>query len=150
MKFTFKLEKLLNHKKVLEDIARRDFFEAQNKLDKEISKLEAHRNDLKEAYVSKFITHRKGGSVSSDLKSIEEYMEGKKILIQRQENIILGLRQIVEEKRKRLIEAAQQHKIYDKLKEKKRHDFTDAQRKKEIKTMDELVVTYAKRSKGYE
>ncbi len=150
MKFKFGLEKLLGHKKVLEDVARRDFFEAQHKLDVEIAKGNGYRDELKEAYVSKFIAHRKGGAVSSDLKAIDEFMDGKKIMIQRQDQVISGLQKIVEEKRIRLVEAAQQHKIYDKLKNKKKAEFLDIQKKKDYKNMDELVVTFAKRGKGYE
>lgn len=150
MKFKFSLEKLLGHKKILEDIARRDYVDAQKKVDLEISKLSQFRDDLTQAYKQKFVVQNNGGAIGEALKSINEFMEGKKIEIKNQEIIIQGLQKISEEKRIRLVSAAQDHKVYEKLKEKKLIDFKTILKKKDKKNIDELVVTFAKRGKEYE
>ncbi len=147
MKFKFSFEKLLGHKKVLEDVARRDFVEAQNKLEREVARVNMFRNELDNAYKHRFKTQQSGGLVAAEIKSINEFMDGKKIEIEKQDQIIVGFEKIVEEKRKRLVEAAQDHKTYEKLKEKKHLDFKTMVKKKETKSLDELIVTYAKRGR---
>ena len=138
MKFKFALEKVLKHKKILEDQAKREFGEISKILQEQeefLAKLEA---DLQTSYQNKFEVQKIGGNISAYLDFFYNYYISQKKLIENQNQIITGLKKILEEKREFLIHAAREHKTFTMLKEKKRQEFRKELKKREQKHLDEL------------
>jgi flagellar FliJ protein len=140
MKFKFQLEKVLDHKKILEDQAKKDFGEVSKKLrdqEKYLVDLEA---DLTTAYQNKFQVQQMGGSIASYLDFFHHYYISQKKMIENQKKIIMGLAKILEEKRLFLVQAAREHKTFVMLKEKKIIDFKKEVKKRDQKRIDEMNI----------
>ena len=105
MKFKFKLDKVLNHRKNLEDVAQRDFQEAQANLNFEIQKLSQMQEAVRMARLEAFKFQSDGGKSSSHLNQVHDYMVGqdlrmerKKKKIKENENLVENLREILRAK----------------------------------------------------
>ena len=139
-KFRFQLEKVLRHKKILEEQAKRDFSEIKAKLDQQRNFLNDLESDLKKSYNDKYLVTKMGGEIAEYLGYFNEFNTAQKKLIDQQKRIVDGLEKIVEEKRLRLVEAAREHKTFIKLKEKKKEEFKKEINKKEQKRIDEMNI----------
>lgn len=142
MKFKFTYQRLLEHYELQEQIARRDFNDSVNTLDKqkEIQKkmykeLDGAVDQIYEARTSP------AGTSPSLLLHLDQFVDGQKVRLERQREVIINHTQIVEQKQEILIAAAQQTKTLEKLKEKRRMEFKKLQKKMDAKATDELVVT---------
>src|SRR3989344_6801372 len=113
MKFKFHLEKVLNHKKILEDQAKKDFGEISKKLRDQEQFLKNIEADLTTAYQNKFQVQLTGGVIASYLEFFHNYYISQKKLIENQKKIIQGLTKILEEKRLFLVQAAREHKTFN-------------------------------------
>ena len=140
----------MSHKKIQEDVARRDYSESQDKLTFEKNKLKNMQEILQNAYLRSHSLHSAGGAISTDLVAIDCYVDGQRKVIESQRSIINGLNAITEDKREILIEAAKECKVFNKLKEKKFKEHKKLEKKLEIKQIDELNVMYSKRGRAYE
>jgi flagellar FliJ protein len=140
MKFKFQLEKVLNHKKILEDQAKKDFGEVSKKLRDQEKYLENLETDLSKAYQNKFELQLMGGNISSYLDFFHQYYISQKQMIENQKKIVAGLTKILEEKRLFLVHAAREHKTFTMLKEKKILEFKKEKNKKEQKRIDEMNI----------
>lgn len=140
MKFKFQLEKVLNHKKILEDQAKKDFGEISKKLREQQQYLANLETDLTSAYQNKFKVQQAGGSIASYLEFFHNYYISQKKMIENQKKIIDGLVKIVEEKRQFLVQAAREHKTFTMLKDKKIIEFKRALNKREQKRIDEMNI----------
>jgi flagellar FliJ protein len=138
MKFKFKLEKVLQHKHILEKQAQRDFSEMQKKLDEQLNLLKSLEDSLKNTYNERQTIILAGGSVSANLDFVQKAYDGYRYMIENQKKIIIGLEKIVEEKRLRLVEATKDRKVFEKLKEKKKDEFIKDKKRKDQKTTDEI------------
>jgi len=105
MKFKFKLDKVLNHRKNLEDVAQRDFQEAQANLNFEIQKLSQMQEAVRMARLEAFKFQSDGGKSSSHLNQVHDYMVGQDLRMERQkekikenENLVENLREILRAK----------------------------------------------------
>jgi flagellar FliJ protein len=141
MKFKFSYESLLEHRKLEEEIARRDFYEAQNNLDEQ-------KAIYKELYTRLHEIEKESSQMQAapiipieELRERDEFMIGQKIKIQRQRDLVINFTTIAEGKQEILINAAKERKILDKLKEKQKLEFKKALAKKEAKQTDEVIVT---------
>jgi flagellar FliJ protein len=138
MKFKFKLEKVLQHKHILEKQAQRDFSEMQKKLDEQLNLLKSLEDSLKNTYNERQTIILAGGSVSANLDFVQKAYDGYRYMIENQKKIIIGLEKIVEEKRLRLVEATKDRKVFEKLKEKKEDEFIKDKKRKDQKITDEI------------
>lgn len=149
MKFHFSYESLLVHRKLEEEVARRDFYEAQSNLEEQKSiykdlytrlhEIEAESSEMQAAT---------NGVPIQDLIERDDFIAGQKIKIQRQRDVVINHTTIAEGKQEILISAAKERKILDKLKEKQLAGFKKAMAKKEAKQTDEVVVTRFKSRGG--
>lgn len=139
-KFKYAFEKILRHKKLSEEQARRDFGEVQMKLAEQQAFLNNLEIDLKNSYNDKHKLQTRGGMVASSLLFFDDYYKLQIKMIENQKTIILGLKRILEEKRLRLVETAKEHKTFEKLKEKKKLEFKKEQNKIEQANIDEMNI----------
>lgn len=138
MKFKFKLEKVLQHRKIQEDLAQKDFQEAVAKLNIEKDNLEKMLNDVFQARQRAFEIQTGGGIAGSGLSQVHDFMMGQDIRMERQRKKIQYQETIVEELREILRQKAQEFKIIEELKEKKREQFKVEKNKLEIKRADDI------------
>ena len=141
MKFEFSFEKLLEHKKTLEDIARRNWAEKQGELDKGLKKLEDMFGQIDESRQRALTLGTNGGATGPALVQIDEFINGQKIRIERHRASLRELMAEVERLHELLVEAAKERKTLEKLKERRLEEFKKLQKKREAKEIDELVTT---------
>lgn len=141
MKFKFPLQKVLDHRQTLEDLAQREFREAEAALRAEEARLRAMHDELHE---SRLEAGRVQGAGRADaperLKQIHEFGVLQKLRIQRQTAKVGEAEKVVEEKREILRQKAIDLKMMERLKERRREDFLQEQRRREMKEMDEIAV----------
>lgn len=141
MKFTFAFEKLLEHKRQLEQVARRNWLEAQAKVDESMRKLDEMYTQIDDGRKRISDLQIKGGAHLGSLVQISEFILGQKIRIERHR---LDLRELLieaERLQEIVVEAAREKKTLDKLKERRFEEYKRLRKKIELKQMDELVVT---------
>lgn len=145
MKFKFRLERVMSHKRTERDLAHRDFIEAQRNYDAGRAKLEKMYEEISEAkrYESSMVVS--GGAPAEALKWSAFFLEGQKYRIENQKKINRLLVAEVERKQEILIERARELKTFEKLKEKQAERFKLSQKRQDMKTVDEIVVTSAAR-----
>lgn len=137
-KFKFKLQKILQHRKTLEDIAQRDLEEAAAEL--------RQRETLLTQYVQSIVSARDeasrmqqlGGSLGAGLMQIDGFIKGQEVRIQRQKEQIKEQASLVENLREILRQKAIDYKIMEELREKKKKEFFEEQEKLEQKEIDDL------------
>jgi len=140
MKFKFPLQKVLNHRKVLEDMAQKVFQEtlmALNDLKAKLVELEAATH---EAHQRMGVLQKQGGMQGPALSQINDFIRNQKILIQMQNVKIFNQDKLVEEKRDLLRAAAVETKIISKFKEKKFEEYKHERDTDDQKEMDEQSI----------
>ena len=140
MKFKFSLEKVLSHRKIKEDIAKKEFQEIVHSLYLEQELLKT----MKELKISaRGDAHRRindGGNQGNHVLQIYDFIKGQDLRIERQTTKVKELEKLVELKQEILRSAAMDVKIKEKLKEKKKNEFLFEMNKQEQKEVDELNV----------
>lgn len=140
--FKFGYQKLLELYSLQEDVARRDFMESQQKLESEKGLLQSMYSLCDRAIEeSHELRNLVEGAPVARLVKIDEFLDGQKIKIERQSEVIANHTRIVEQKQDILIAAAKERKILERLKEKKKEEYRKAEAKKDAKFTDEIVVT---------
>ncbi|MDZ4677635.1 MAG: flagellar export protein FliJ [Oligoflexia bacterium] len=146
MKFKFSYEKLEEYYKQQEQIASRDYNESMAHLDNEKQR---YQNMFEELDVAAedgaALRARPEGAPIARLVQIDDYIDGQKINIARQREIVINHTHIVEQKQEILIAATKESKTYEKLRENQFTAFKQKLKKHEAKVNDELVVTRFRR-----
>ncbi len=146
MKFKFAYENVMKNKKNGRDVAYRNFAEADADLRQQQNALSgyveavAQSRDFNQELAERGVL---GRDQLEALKWTQEFLEGQKIKIARQQNVVQDQNLLVEQKIELLSEAAKEFKIFEKLKERMKEKFKKAQKKHELKAMDEMVVMRA-------
>lgn len=145
MKFKFSLEKILRHRNLQVDIARRDFMEAQNNLNKALQirddmiavkeKNKLHRSELVTA----------NGNWQDQVQQINLYLTGQDLRIAQQNESLKLLEKEVESYREILRKALTEAKMMERLKDKKKSEFVKTFNENERKELDEIsTLRYAR------
>ncbi|HEY8269492.1 MAG TPA: flagellar export protein FliJ [Pseudobdellovibrionaceae bacterium] len=140
MKFKFPLQKVLDHRKIKEDLAQKDFHDVLNELQILQKKLQELEVALHEAHVRSGSLQSQGGTQGPALSQINEFQKNQKILIQLQKTKILAQEKVVEGKRELLLQAAVETKTINKFKEKKFNEYREEREADEQKEMDEQNI----------
>ena len=140
MKYQFSLESVLKHRKNIEVIAQREFFEAQSAVEKGLSELSGLYDIVEMARQSISEIQTKGGRCSEVLQKYEVMIEGMRIRIETKRKEVRELIKISDEKREILIEAAKEFKVLEKLKEKEFEKVKKIEKTKEVKRADDIVT----------
>jgi flagellar FliJ protein len=147
MKFEFAFDSLLNHKRTLEDVARRDWAAAQRRVDDATEELNRFYDQVEDARQRANRIEIEGGRRSPDLVMIDEFLIGQKVRIERQRAMIRDLMQEAERLQELLVQAAKERRTLEKLKEKRHEEYKKIRKKMEMKTVDDLVtMRFAKQS----
>ena len=138
MRFRFTLETLRKHRKTLEDVARRELFQAQFALEEQRRVLKDLQDSVTKARQrSHEITLQETFQVEG-LRQIDDFIFGQEEKIASQRLILRESLQLVEECTEALLAASIDYKIIDKLKEKKWMAFREELKSNEAKNLDEL------------
>lgn len=144
MKFKFRMQKVLEHRKTLEDIAKSDFEKSQQVLNSEIEKLQKMIDDKRHSRVVAYDTQISDKSTGAEKKFIltqaEDFQKLQDIRIERQKQAVQIAEKEVEAKREILKNKAIDYKIIDKFKENKKEQFKEEVKKKEQSEVDEIVT----------
>lgn len=145
MKFSFSYQKLLDHRKTVEEVARKEYMVARAAVDAAEDELRGMYNDIAESRRRAGRLEVQGGAQGPSLSLISEFIDGQKVRIERQRLKIRELLAVAEQKQDILVEAAREHKTLQKLKERRLKEFKRLVKKKELKEIDEIVTTRFKR-----
>lgn len=140
MKFKFSLQKVLEHRKVVEDLAQKSFQEAVTRFNEQVVLLDQMINAKSAAHQSAGTLTSQGGTQGPALSQIHEFLRGQEIRIQRQRQYVEEAEKLVEEKREVLRQAALEYKIMEKMREKKFEDYKQDRLAREQKEMDEQNI----------
>lgn len=145
MAFVFPFEGLLKHRKRLEEVAKKEFFLAQSKVDEILNEINKMYERIDEVRAEISNTQQIGGKGSSKIVQLEDFIKGQNIKIKNARHAARELMQIAEEKREVLVEKVKEFKMIDKIKEKRKDEYKVARRKKEQKEIDDILIMRAKR-----
>ena len=140
MKFKFTLQKVLEHRKVLENIVQKTFQDAVGVLNDLQNKLNEMETQSDDARVRAFTLQSEGGNAGASLSQINDFLKNHKVLMQMQLSKIQAQEKVVEEKRDLLRQAAVDTKVIATFKEKKFEEFKAKMDSDEQKEMDEQSV----------
>lgn len=141
MKFSFAFDRLLEHKRQLEHMARRNWLEAQAKVDESLRKLEQMYLQIDEARNRSSTLQIQGGQHAGALSQINDFIAGQKIRIERHRLEMRELMSEAERLQEILVEAAKEKKTLDRLRERRLEEYKLRRKKMELKAVDELTVT---------
>ena len=137
MNFNFRLERVLNFKETVEELKKAEYGSTQRKLNQEEDKLNSynqHKSDIKdEKNLSASKTN--GGN----LAMYSNYITDLDKKIKSQEEIVSNTRIELEEAKEEMIEAVQDKKAFEKLKEREYEKYLYQIKKQEEKQMDTIV-----------
>lgn len=140
MAFRFGLEAVLKHRGRLEDVARREFMEAQNAVDECLRAIEAMYKRLDEVREEIAQAQKSGSSEKiQEILDMETFIKGQNIRIETLRLHARELLSIAETKQEALVEAAREKKILVKLKEKRQKDYRERKDRIEAKELDDMT-----------
>ncbi|WII72393.1 flagellar export protein FliJ [Bdellovibrio sp. 22V] len=140
MKFKFPLQKVLEHRKIKENLAQKDFQEVVTQLNQETEVLEKMHDQVTQAHSQAGSFASQGGAQGPALSQIHEFLKGQEIRIQRQKQKVQEIEKLVEAKREILRQAALEYKIMEKMRENKFEEYRLERLSNEQKEMDEQSI----------
>lgn len=149
MAFRFGLNTVLKHRQRMEDVAQREFAEAQAAVDECLRTIEAMYQRMDEVREEIQAAQQKGdGHHLQQIHDMETFLSGQKVRIDRLRLKARELLVIAEEKQEILIEAAREKKILAKLKDKRFAEYKERLSRLENKEMDDLTNMRTARRKA--
>ncbi|HWU43764.1 MAG TPA: flagellar export protein FliJ [Bdellovibrio sp.] len=140
MKFAFPLQKVLEHRKILENLAQKDFQEAEAAFSQQQVLLQKLKQAVQEAYAQAGQLSQKGGAQGPALSQIDEFIRDQKIRITTQTQKVQDAEKLVESKREVLRQAALDYKIIEKMRENRLEAYKAELLSQERKEMDEQAI----------
>ncbi|MCU0575350.1 MAG: flagellar export protein FliJ [Desulfobacterota bacterium] len=142
MAFHYKFETLLNVRKIQENMAQQAFSHAQRHL----AALAAMKEQVmarKEVLRAEMMTRMKGGLSSCEVKSYSDYLHHLDGGIERINENMEKAQRLLDERREELLKAKRAYKAILRLKEIHQARHEEAERKKEMKFLDEIAIMNA-------
>lgn len=140
MKFKFPLQKVMQHRKTLEDLAQRDFQQAQAELNHQLEILQQMQDSVLQARDAAFRQQSEGGRAGPVLTQVHEFLKGQDIRIERQRTRIQECESLVENLREILRQKAIDYKIIEELREKRFKEFKIERNKRDQKRADDISL----------
>lgn len=138
------MQKVLEHRKTLEDIAKSEFEDAVHKLNTEIEKLQKMVDDKKQSRYVTYDYQVSDKSSGTEKKFIfsqaNDFLKLQDIRIEKQKLAVQSAEKEVESKREILKNKAIDYKIIEKFKENKKEQFKEELKRKEQTENDEIVT----------
>lgn len=137
--YQFKLESLLNHKKILEEILQKELAVLNNSLLQEKGKMQSYKEE--NIYITADLENnqKQGITISRNLLYFD-YIKQLSEKIDKKRNTIHEIENSASMKRIDLIEAVKKRKILDKLKEKGLESYVTRLNKKEQDFLNEVAI----------
>lgn len=137
MKFNFRLERVLNYKKTVEDLKKNQYGSVKQRLNREENKLDSfikHKKNLLNEKDSTIVKTRVGNLVlyNNYIKDINEKIENQK-------EIVSQVEKELQIKRAEMIDAIKEKKMLEKLKENEYEKYLYELKKEEEKLNDTIV-----------
>jgi flagellar FliJ protein len=141
MAFKFGLNTVLKHRKRIEDVAQREFSEAQADVDRCLSEIEAMYLRIDEVRDEVSQAEQEGSAPSvMRVQEMNVFIEGQKIRIEHLRLKARELLQTAELKHEALIVAAKDRKVLAKLKEKRFEQYRSWLQQIEAKELDDMTM----------
>ncbi|KYG66201.1 flagellar export protein FliJ [Bdellovibrio bacteriovorus] len=140
MKFKFPLQKVLEHRKLTENLKQKDFQEATMYLNQENAKLNSMIQQKTMAHESAGQLVKQGGSQGPALTQVHEFLKGQEVLIEKQKMKVQEAEKLVESRREILKQAAQEYKIIEKMRENQFEEYRQKRLQDDQKEMDEQSI----------
>ena len=151
MKFKFGLEKVLNHRQILEDLAQRDYQEALAILNQKKDELEKMVLRILQARVEIHqLEVQSGFDMIERVKQIQNFIKLQDIRIERQHASVQESEKLVEARQEILRQKAMDKKILERLKAKKKTDHQSNERRLAQDETDEMVSMRFNKREGKE
>lgn len=137
-KFNFRFDTILSTKEKIED-------DKKNKLGISMKKLAIQREHLDKLFQKKNdiivqIDHKSQNKVKiRELRNLYTNLDRIQTIINNQTNVVMEQESETQNRRKDLLEASKQKKVFEKLKEKDFEEFKYSQLKNEIALTDEII-----------
>lgn len=141
IKFNFNLQKVLDHRVIKMDLARKDYLEAQAFLAAEQKILEEMIEVKRRSLAERSSQAGQTTGWQASVNQINIFLAGQDLRIANQNERLLKIEKVVESRREILKDALTEVKIMERLKEKKKADFLQDVRDKEAKELDEIAST---------
>lgn len=149
MTFKFSFESLLKHRRRLEDEARREYLEAQARVDEKLAEIRRMYDQVDQTRQTiHSIEEMCGKGDVTRISGGHEFIQGQAIRIERERKVVRELISVAEEKQAYLVEVARETKVLEKLKEKRWEKYKADRRRKEALRLDEMITMRFKRSQG--
>lgn len=140
MKFKFSLDKVLNHRRIQVDIAKKNFISSQNKYLEAIYSRDQMIIEKENSIKSRSELVNQKTNWQLNVHQINQYLIGQDLRIERQNESLKILEKEVESYREILLKAQREAKIIDKLKENKKNEFIKNYYENENKELDEIAT----------
>lgn len=141
MKFKFQMQKVLDHRQIKMDLARKDYLEAQAFLADEQKKLQEMIEVKNHSLTQRSSLAGQTTGWQEQVNQINHFLTLQDLRIAQQNERLLKIEKVVESRREILKDALTEVKIMERLKEKKKADFLQEVREKEAKELDEIAST---------
>jgi len=120
--FRFRLERVLQVRRLQEDLQREALWEVQRNLDDAREHLAALQREFA-SYMKRLRSCRSGKVEAYRVLSYERYVDYLHVAIERQRKLVEGLEAQLEERRRALQEAVRRRKVLESLKERREEDY---------------------------
>lgn len=147
MKFKFKLDTLLKYNSRLEEIKKIEYSKALAQVEEVRQEIEQLIVKSKQARQNISLIEAKGGNIGSEINLQSDLILSIKKKIEIKKEQLQQLTINLEDKREQLTVAAQESRKIEKLKEKQLAEYKKIIKNKELKSIDELVITKFNRNK---
>lgn len=138
MKFKFPLQKVLDHREIKMDLARKEYLDAQAFQLEEQKKLQDMIDVKNKSLAQRASLASQTTGWQEQVNQINFFLAGQDLRIAQQNERLLKIEKVVESRREILKDALTEVKIMERLKEKKKADFLQEVRQKEAKELDEI------------
>lgn len=139
-KFRFPLQKVLQHRKIQEDLAQAEFLQAQAELNELFEKLKVLENSKTDARHHRYKSEVEGIQPVGSLVQVHDFLQGQDLRIKRMKEEISQKETVVENLREILRNKAVEHKIIESFKEKKKQQFKREYKKHSQKLVDDITL----------
>lgn len=140
MKFKFKFAPVEKHRKILMDLARKEYLDAQAAVDEKLNEIKSYYESIDQARERAAEAQVTGGKPQGELWQLENFVLGQGVRIERARIEARGLMAAAEEKHEILVEKVKEHKVMLKLRDKHLEEFKRNQKKLMAKRDDDQMV----------
>ncbi len=147
MKFKFKLETVKKHRKILKDLAQKEFEIARIAVDQKLAQINMMYEAIDNARVMADEMHGEENVKSAPFLQIEDFILGQNVRIQVARLEVRELMAVLEEKQEILLEKVKDHKVLEKLEEKKFGEFKKELNRKQQVQADDMSIMRFRRNK---